>query len=65
MHVIICGAGRVGQGIARRLARENHHIIMVDQDERLIDLVQTELDVRALRGHAGHPEVLKAAGAVC
>ena len=63
MHVIICGAGRVGQGIARRLARENHHIIMVDQDERLIDLVQTELDVRALQGHAGHPEVLKAAGA--
>lgn len=63
MRVIICGAGRVGQGIARRLAREKHDIIMVDQDARLIDLVQTELDVRALQGHAGHPEVLKAAGA--
>ncbi|MEC7291854.1 MAG: NAD-binding protein, partial [Pseudomonadota bacterium] len=29
----------------------------------MIDLVQTELDVRALKGHAGHPDVLKAAGA--
>ncbi|WP_300378891.1 Trk system potassium transporter TrkA [Henriciella sp.] len=62
MQVIICGAGRVGQGIARRLARENHNIIMIDQDPRLIDLVQTELDVRGLQGHAGHPDVLKAAG---
>lgn len=63
MRVIICGAGRVGQGIARRLARENHDIVMIDQDARLIDKVQTELDVRGIQGHAGHPEVLRGAGA--
>lgn len=63
MRVIICGAGRVGQGIARRLAFENHDIVMVDQDPKLIDMVQTELDVRGVEGHAGHPEVLQAAGA--
>ena len=62
MRVIICGAGRVGQGIARRLARENHDIVMIDQDARLIDIVQTELDVRGIEGHAGHPEVLQNAG---
>ncbi|WP_084418935.1 Trk system potassium transporter TrkA [Henriciella litoralis] len=62
MRVIICGAGRVGQGIARRLAKENHDIVMIDQDARLIDIVQTELDVRGVQGHAGHPNVLLAAG---
>lgn len=62
MRVIICGAGRVGQGIARRLAIENHDIVMIDQDTKLIDVVQTELDVRGVVGHAGHPEVLEAAG---
>ncbi|WP_084396135.1 Trk system potassium transporter TrkA [Henriciella aquimarina] len=62
MKVIICGAGRVGQGIARRLAREHHEVTMIDQDARLIDIVQTELDVKGLQGHAGHPDVLKAAG---
>ncbi len=62
MRVIICGAGRVGQGIARRLARENHDIVMIDQDARLIDKVQTELDVRGIHGHAGHPDVLRNAG---
>lgn len=62
MKVIICGAGRVGQGIARRLARENHEVTMIDQDARLIDIVQTELDVKGLQGHAGHPSVLAAAG---
>lgn len=63
MRVIICGAGRVGQGIARRLAQENHDIVMIDQDARLIDKVQTELDVRGVQGHAGHPDVLRGAGA--
>ena len=63
MRVIICGAGRVGQGIARRLANENHDIVMIDQDTKLIDIVQTELDVRGIEGHAGYPDVLQAAGA--
>ncbi|WP_084393767.1 Trk system potassium transporter TrkA [Henriciella pelagia] len=63
MRVIICGAGRVGQGIARRLAREGHEIVMIDQDARLVDQVQAEIDVRGIQGHAGHPDVLRNAGA--
>ena len=61
MRVLICGAGRVGQGIARQLAAEKHNIIIVDSDADLVDKVSTELDVRGVVGHAAHPDVLRAA----
>ena len=63
MRVIICGAGRVGQGIARRLAREKHDVIIIDEQDDLIDEVSTDLDVRGVVGHAAYPETLKRAGA--
>lgn len=63
MRVIICGAGRVGQGIARHLSKENHDITMIDENSDLIDKVQTDYDVRGVIGHAAHPNVLRAAGA--
>jgi len=61
MRVLICGAGRVGQGIARRLAAEKHSIIIIDADAELVDKVSTELDVRGVVGHAAHPDVLRSA----
>ncbi|MEM8921127.1 MAG: Trk system potassium transporter TrkA, partial [Pseudomonadota bacterium] len=63
MRIIICGAGRVGQGIARRLSGERHDVTMIDQDARLIDKVATMFEVRGVVGHSGHPTVLKNAGA--
>lgn len=63
MHVLICGAGRVGQGIARRLAREKHEITIIDESADLVDQVSIELDVRGIVGHAAHPDVLKRARA--
>ena len=63
MHVLICGAGRVGQGIARRLAREKHEITIIDENADLVDQVSIDLDVRGVVGHAAHPDVLKRARA--
>lgn len=63
MRVIICGAGRVGQGIARHLSQENHDITMVDENADLIDRVLTDYDVKGVVGHAAHPATLRAAGA--
>ena len=45
MRVLICGAGRVGHGIARRLAREKHDITIIDENPELVDQVSTDLDV--------------------
>lgn len=63
MHVLICGAGRVGQGIARKLAREKHEITIIDENADLVDQVSIDLDVRGIVGHAAHPDVLKRARA--
>ncbi|MFC7290536.1 Trk system potassium transporter TrkA [Hirschia litorea] len=62
MRVIICGAGRVGQGIAERLSLE-HDVTMIDEDAALLERVSTRLDVRVVTGHAAHPSILAEAGA--
>ncbi|MEM9667717.1 MAG: Trk system potassium transporter TrkA [Pseudomonadota bacterium] len=62
MRVLICGAGRVGQGIARRLAEEKHSITIVDADPELVDMISTDLDVRGVVGHAAYPDTLRSAG---
>ena len=63
MNIIICGAGRVGQGIARRLSQDKHDVTVVDSDPRLVNQVTSEYDVKGVTGHAGYPEVLQQAGA--
>ena len=63
MQVIVCGAGQVGLNIARHLATENNEVTVVDRSEALIRKISDALDVRAIVGHASHPDVLERAGA--
>ncbi len=63
MRVIVCGAGRVGVGIARRLAREENDVTVVDQSKELIRKVAERLDVRGVVGNGAYPETLDEAGA--
>lgn len=63
MRVIICGAGRVGYGIAARLAEEGNTVTVVDLSPDLIRNITTDLDVRGFVGHAAYPDMLKRAGA--
>lgn len=64
MKVIICGAGQVGYNIARYLSSEkDNDITVVDQRSDLIRNIQDTLDVKAVFGHASHPDVLERAGA--
>ena len=63
MRVIVCGAGRVGVGIARRLSRENNEVTVVDQSKELIRSVTEKLDVRGVVGNGAYPETLEEAGA--
>ena len=62
MRVIICGAGRVGYGLASRLSAENNTVTVVDLSPELIRHITTDLDVRGIVGHGSHPETLKRAG---
>ena len=63
MRVIVCGAGRVGYGIARRLAREGNDVTVIDQSKPLIRSVSERLDVRGVVGNGSYPDVLAEAGA--
>ena len=63
MRVIVCGAGRVGYGIARRLARENSDVTVIDQSKPLVRTVTERLDVRGIVGNGSYPDVLAEAGA--
>jgi len=63
MNIIICGAGRVGYGIAKTLSAENNAVTVVDLSPGLIQTISTELDVRGIVGHGSHPGILQKAGA--
>ena len=63
MRVIICGAGRVGQGIAERLAAEDNDVTVIDTSPALVQNIRDSLDVRGFVGHGAHPDVLERAGA--
>lgn len=63
MNIIICGAGRVGYGIAKKLSTENNAVTVVDLSAELIQNISTELDVRGIVGHGSQPSTLKKAGA--
>ncbi len=63
MKMIVCGAGRVGFGIAKELSAERNAVTVIDQSPEEVDRITTNLDVRGVVGHAGHPDVLARAGA--
>ncbi|WP_427450376.1 Trk system potassium transporter TrkA [Litorimonas sp. WD9-15] len=62
MRVIICGAGRVGYGLAARLSAERNTVTVIDTSPDLIRQITNQLDVRGVIGHGSHPDVLVRAG---
>ncbi|WP_306252975.1 Trk system potassium transporter TrkA [Parvularcula sp. IMCC14364] len=63
MRVIICGAGRVGYGIAARLAQEKFDVTVIDQKKELVRGVTERIDVRGIVGNGSYPDILASAGA--
>ena len=61
MKIVIAGAGRVGYSIARELSKENHDIIVIEQDEKKLKEVSNNLDVLTLSGNAASYDTLKQA----
>ena len=63
MKIIILGAGQVGSTVAETLANEANDITVVDLDGSKLRSLQDHFDIRTVRGHASHPDVLARAGA--
>jgi trk system potassium uptake protein TrkA len=63
MKIIVLGAGQVGSTVAQSLASEDNDVTVVDTDANVLNDLQNRMDLRAVCGHASHPEVLRSAGA--
>jgi len=63
MRVIVCGAGRVGYNIAKRLSQQRNDVTVIDRSVKLVRSISESLDVQALVGFASDPDILDQAGA--
>ena len=63
MKIIVCGAGMVGQNIARYLASEGNVVTVIDMNPTVVRDLTDNHDIRGVVGFASHPDVLERAGA--
>ncbi|MFM8457909.1 MAG: NAD-binding protein, partial [Chthoniobacterales bacterium] len=62
MNIIIVGAGAIGLHMARTLSDQEHLICLIEQDEKLAEELNEELDSRVLHGSGASVETLEEAG---
>lgn len=61
MHVVIVGAGEVGQYLAKILTAEGHDIVVVERDARIAAKLSESLDIQVVVGSGSDPASLTAA----
>lgn len=59
MNIVILGAGDLGSYIASSLAKEEHNIFLIDQDQKTLERISQELDVRTVLGKASDWQLLE------
>jgi trk system potassium uptake protein TrkA len=62
VRIIVVGAGEVGYHIAGRLVQENHDVVVIEEDPRVRERVQSELDVMVIQANGASPAALEEAG---
>jgi trk system potassium uptake protein TrkA len=63
MNILLIGAGRVGYGIAKGLAFDDHDVTVIDNSPTAIKRIGDRLDVKAILGTGTDPAVLHEANA--
>jgi trk system potassium uptake protein len=63
MQAIIVGCGRVGAGIAERMARAGHEVTIVDLRSEAFGRLEPDFPGQAVRGDGTDEDVLRRAGA--
>ncbi len=62
MKVVIAGAGEVGTHLARMLSRENHDIVLLDDDPEKLNQISRDVDLLTVNGSAHSFNDLKQTG---
>lgn len=63
MRAIVVGCGRVGAGIAERLARAGHEVTVIDTNTDAFNRLPTDFTGSAVRGDGTDEDILRRAGA--
>ncbi len=62
MKVVIAGAGEVGTHLAKMLSKENHEIVLIDEDSEKLEKISNQVDLLTINGFANSIIDLKEAG---
>jgi trk system potassium uptake protein TrkA len=62
MNITIVGAGRVGQTLAEKLARDGHDVSLIEADSTVVRGLAETLDVKLIEGNGATAPVLREAG---
>jgi trk system potassium uptake protein TrkA len=61
MEILIIGAGTVGFSLVERLLRLNHHITVIEPNEKLCRDLNNKLDIITINGYGSNPKILEQA----
>ena len=59
LTIVIAGAGKVGDTVARRLCQEGHDITLIDTNRELLENASAAMDVMGVCGSCAAPSVLR------
>ncbi|PTN07526.1 Trk system potassium transporter TrkA [Mangrovibacterium marinum] len=62
MKIVIVGAGEVGTHLAKMLSREDHDIVLMDDDTEKLNKLSSQVDLLTFTGYANSFKDLKDAG---
>ena len=62
MKVVIVGAGEVGTHLAKMLSKEDHDIVLMDDDTEKLNKLSSQVDLLTITGYANSFKDLKDAG---
>lgn len=61
MRVVLAGAGNIGSYIVERLVAENHDVTVVDHDQKTLEELSWQFDIRTVNGKASSLQTLREA----
>lgn len=62
MNIIIAGSGKVGETLIEQLSNENHDVVVIDTNPKLIERMVNSYDVLGICGNAASYDVQMEAG---
>jgi trk system potassium uptake protein TrkA len=62
MNITIVGAGRVGQTLAEKVARDGHDVSLIEADSAKVRALSETLDVQLIEGNGATAPILRRAG---